>query len=323
MFATAFAMPAPLILAALALDALAGDPSWLPHPVVMIGRAIAWGERRLWCAHPRTSLITGLVLATGVTTLAAGTAWVMIASCGAAGPWLASLAAVLIAWTTLAMRGLDDAAKIVESGLRRDDDDAARIAMPALAGRDPDQLDRAGMIRATVESLAENLSDGIIAPLLFLFAGGPVAAIAYKAVNTLDSMIGYRDERYLHFGRAAAKIDDVVNYIPARLSAVCIVVAAAFTTGRPRPALRTCRADARKHLSPNAGFPEAAMAGALGVQLGGDAIYGGEVERRAVLGIAERELTVEDIAVARRILPVATALAFVALAFARNVVAPP
>ena len=177
------------------------------------------------------------------------------------------------------------------------------------------------MIRATVESLAENLSDGIIAPLFFLFAGGPVAAIAYKAINTLDSMIGYRDARYLYFGRAAAKIDDVANYIPARLSAVCIAAAAAFTTGRPPPALRICLADARKHLSPNAGFPEAAMAGALGVELGGDAIYGGEVERRAVLGTAERELTVEDIAVARGILPVATALAFVAVALARNVVA--
>jgi hypothetical protein len=157
--------------------------------------------------------------------------------------------------------------------------------------------------------------------LLFLFVGGPVAAMAYKAINTLDSMIGYRDERYLYFGRTAARIDDVANYIPARISAVCIAAASAFTTGRLRPALRTCLADARKHSSPNAGFPEAAMAGALGVQLGGDAIYGGEVEHRAVLGIADRELKVEDIAVARSILRVATAIAFVSFALVRNVVA--
>jgi adenosylcobinamide-phosphate synthase len=321
MSATAFYIPAPLIFVALALDALAGDPPWLPHPVVLIGQAISWGEYRFRSAQPRTDFLGGLLLAVCVTTLAGGAVWVAIALCGSVSHWLSSLAAVLVAWTTLAMRGLDDAAKAVELSLRRGDESAARSAMPALVGRDPDKLDRAGMICATVESIAETLSDGIIAPLLFLFVGGPVAAIAYKAINTLDSMIGYRDERYLYFGCAAARIDDVANYIPARLSAVCIAAASAFTTGRLRPALRTFLADARKHLSPNAGFPESAMAGALGVQLGGDAIYGGEVEHRAVMGIAEREPRVEDIAVARSILRVATAIAFVSFALVRNVVA--
>jgi adenosylcobinamide-phosphate synthase len=321
MSSTAFYIPAPLIFAALALDALAGDPPWLPHPVVLIGRAISWSEHRLRSGEPRMDLLNGLELAVCVTALAAGAVWVTIAFCGLASHWLSSLAAVLVAWTTLSMRGLDDAAKTVELSLRRGDEPAARSAMPALAGRDPDKLDRAGMICATVESIAENLSDGIIAPLLFLFAGGPVAGMAYKAINTLDSMIGYRDERYLYFGRAAARIDDVANYIPARLSAVCIAAASTLTTGRLRPALRTCLADARKHLSPNAGFPESAMAGALGVQLGGDAIYGGEVEHRAVLGIAERGLTVEDIAAARGILRFATAIAFVSFALVRDVVA--
>jgi adenosylcobinamide-phosphate synthase len=321
MSSTAFYMPAPLIFAALALDALAGDPQCLPHPVVLIGRAISWVEHRLLSRQPRPDFVSGLLLAVGITTLAAAITWLTIGLCELGGSWLASLAAVLVAWTTLAMRGLDDAAKEVELNLRRDDENAARNAMPALVGRDPDKLDRAGMICATVESIAENLSDGIIAPLLYLFVGGPAAAMAYKAINTLDSMIGYRDERYLYFGRAAAKIDDVANYIPARLSAVCIAAASAFTTGRLRPALRTCLADARKHLSPNAGLPESAMAGALGVQLGGDTIYDGEVEHRAVLGIAERGLMVEDIAVARSILRVATAIAFVGFALIRNVVA--
>jgi adenosylcobinamide-phosphate synthase len=320
MSATAFYIPAPLIFAALALDALAGDPPWLPHPVVLIGRAISWGEHRLRSAQPRTDFLNGLVLAVCVTTLAAGAAWVTIALCGLASHWLSSLAAVLVAWTTLAMRGLDDAAKTVELSLRRGDENAARSAMPALVGRDPDKLNRAGMIGATVESIAENLSDGIIAPLLFLFVGGPVAAMAYKSINTLDSMIGYRDEKYLYFGRAAARIDDAANFVPARLSALCIAAACAASTGRAREALRTCVADARKHASLNAGFPESAMAGALGVQLGGDAIYGGEVEHRAMLGIAERELTVEDIAVARSILRVATAIGFVFFALVRNVV---
>ncbi len=321
MSATAFYVPAPLIFAAIALDALAGDPPWLPHPVMLIGRAISWGEHRLRSAQPQTDFLGGLVLAVCVTTLAGGAVWIAIALCGLAGHWLSSLATVLVAWTTLAMRGLDDAARTVELSLRRDDENAARCAMPALVGRDPDKLDRAGIICATVESIAENLSDGIIAPLLFLFVGGPVAAMAYKAVNTLDSMIGYRDERYLYFGRAAARIDDVANYVPARLSAVCIAAASAFSTGRMRSALRTCLADARKHLSPNAGFPESAMAGALGVQLGGDAIYDGAIEHRAVLGVAEREPMVADIASARSILRVATAIAFVSFALVRNVVA--
>jgi adenosylcobinamide-phosphate synthase len=320
MSATAFYIPAPLIFAALALDALAGDPAWLPHPVVLIGRTISWVDHRLRKGQPWADFFNGLVLDVCVTALAAGTAWVTIALCGLASHWLSSLAAVLVAWTTLAMRGLDDAAKTVELSLIRNDENSARSGMPALVGRDPDKLDRAGMICATVESIAENLSDGIIAPLLYLFVGGPAAAMAYKAINTLDSMIGYRDERYLYFGRAAARIDDVANYIPARLSAVCIAAASAFTTGRLRPALRTCLADARKHLSPNAGFPESAMAGALGVQLGGEAIYDGEVEHRAVLGVAERELTVADIASARSILRVATAIGFISFALVRNVV---
>src|SRR5258708_17749692 len=137
MSATAFYIPAHLIFAALALDALAGDPPWLPHPVVLIGRAISWGEHRLRSAQPRLDFLKGLVLAVCVTTFAAGAAWVTIALCGLASPWLAALTAILVAWTTLAMRGLDDAAKTVELSLRRDDENGARRAMPALVGRDP------------------------------------------------------------------------------------------------------------------------------------------------------------------------------------------
>jgi adenosylcobinamide-phosphate synthase len=147
-----------------------------------------------------------------------------------------------------------------------------------------------------------------------------VGAVAYKAINTLDSMIGHRDERYLYFGRAAARIDDAANLIPARLSALCIAASAAFTTRRSLEAIRTCVADARKHLSPNAGFPESAMAGALGVQLGGAAIYDGQLEHRAVIGVEEREPTAEDIRVARSILRISTVIACVSLALVRNAV---
>ena len=143
-----------------------------------------------------------------------------------------------MAWTTLALRGLDAAAATVQHALERDDLPAARAAMPALVGRDPASLDRDGMVRATIESVAENSSDGIVAPLLYLFVGGPAAAMGYKAINTLDSMIGHTDSRYLYFGRWAARMDDIANLIPARLSAACLVAAAAILGQRPMEALR-------------------------------------------------------------------------------------
>ncbi|MGO9059946.1 MAG: adenosylcobinamide-phosphate synthase CbiB, partial [Candidatus Binataceae bacterium] len=205
----------------------------------------------------------------------------------------------------------------VQHALERDDLPAARAAMPALVGRDPASLDREGMVRATIESVAENSSDGIVAPLFYLFVGGPAAALAYKAINTLDSMIGHTDSRYLYFGRFAARMDDLANLVPARLSAACLVAAAAILGQRPMEALRVCRADARRHPSPNAGFPEAAIAGALGVQLGGSAIYDSEMETRPLLGVAHREVTVADIATARRLLWAETLIAFAVIATAR------
>lgn len=302
---------------ALALDLLLGDPSWMPHPVRQIGRAVSRGETRLRAGEPRADLWRGAMLTAAIVTGAALAACAMISIAAAASDVLGAAVAVLIAWTTLALNGLDRAAAEVERALRSEREDLARAAMPALVGRDPAALDRAAMVRAAVESVAENCSDGVIAPLFYLFVGGPVLAIAYKAVNTLDSMIGYRDARYLYFGRAAARLDDAANFVPARLTALCLAAAAALRLGRGGPALRVCRADARKHASPNAGFPEATMAGALGIELGGDAIYAGEVEHRARLGVAERPPEVADIAAARRLMRLAVALAFCALALAR------
>ena len=311
-------LSAALIATALAIDLWAGDPAWMPHPVRLIGAAIAFGERILHTGDEHRDLRNGAVLALVTVALSAACAWMIIAAARRLGDPIGAVAAILIAWTTFALNGLDGAARDVERALEANDHGQARRVLPALVGRDPDTLDRAGIVRATVESVAENTSDGVIAPMFFLFAGGPVAAIAYKAVNTLDSMIGYRDERYLFFGRAAARIDDVANYIPARLTAICMIAAAHFVTGRASRAWMVCRADAHKHASPNAGFPEAAIAGALGIQLGGDAVYGGEVERRAPMGRAERDPAVADIASARAMMRIATAAAFCLLAFARS-----
>lgn len=311
-------LSAAFIATALAIDLWAGDPAWMPHPVRLMGAAIALGERILRTGEQRRDLRNGAVLAFVTVAMSAACAWMIIAATRRVGEPIGAAAAIFIAWTTLALNGLDGTAREIERALEADDDGLARRALPALVGRDPDTLDPAGIVRATVESVAENTSDGVIAPMFFLFAGGPVAAIAYKAVNTLDSMIGYRDERYLFFGRAAARIDDVANYIPARLTALCMIAAAHFVTGRASRALAICRADAHKHASPNAGLPEAAIAGALGIQLGGDAVYGGEVERRAPMGQAERDPVVADIAAARAMMRIATAVAFCLLAFARS-----
>ncbi len=317
----AFHLSTPLIVAALALDLAAGDPRWLPHPVALIGRGISFCERYLRTGAPGRDLVRGALAAAVVAASAAGLTWALIAACDAAGPALGAAMGVLVAWTTLAMRGLDEAALAVETALRAGDEAAARRAIPALVGRDPDSLDRAGLIRATVESLAENLSDGVIAPLFFLFAAGPAGAMAYKAINTLDSMVGHRTERHLHFGRAAARLDDAANFIPARLSALCIVGSSAILNRRGAAALGACLADARGHSSPNAGHPEAAMAGALGIELGGDAVYGGELERHAVLGRAEHPPRLRHIGEARRIAGVAAALALLSLALARSLAA--
>jgi|SRR5208282_1475512 len=304
----------PLIACAVLLDAALGDPEWLPHPARMIGAAISRGEKMLHTGIAIRDLRNGAILVTSVVGLSVIATWAIIDACDRISLVFGAFAAVVIAWTTLATRGLDDAAREVQESLLRADEAGARRAMPALVGRDPASLDRQAMIRATVESVAENSSDGVIAPLMFLFIAGPVGAIAYKAINTLDSMIGYRDERYIWFGRVAARFDDAANWIPARFTALCIAAASELWLRRGRTAIAVCRRDARGHESPNAGYPEAAMAGALGVQLGGSAVYAGETIERATLGVAECPSTIDDIATARMLFKIAALIAFVTLA---------
>ena len=314
----AFHLPLISIGAAVGLDLALGDPPWMPHPVRMIGWTVARGEHALHTGARGADLWRGAILALGVILLAMLGAWMLIASGEAFGATAGAIVAVVLAWTTLALRGLDDAAWEVEKSLTLENDAAARAALPALVGRDPERLDSGGIVRAAVESVAENCSDGVVAPLLYLFAAGPVGAIAYKAINTMDSMLGHRDQRYLYFGRCAARIDDAANLIPARLTALCITIAAALHSARGRQALAAWRRDARKHPSPNAGHPEAAMAGALGIQLGGGAFYAGEFEAHPAFGESEHGPSPRDIAAARTLMRIAAALAFSALAVARS-----
>ena len=313
----AFHLPASLIIVAVVLDLSFGDPAWLPHPVKLIGRAIAAGDQYLHPYNRRGDLIRGGLLVIAVIAAASLCTWVIITAGQMLSSNLGASMAILIAWTAISARGLDDAAREVEHHLRAGDEGRARYAIRALAGRDPETLDSSGLIRATIESVAENSSDGIIAPLLFLFVAGPVGSIAYKSVNTLDSMIGYKSTRYLYFGRLAARLDDLVNLVPSRLTAISIGLAAAIVTGRARNSISTILVDGHKHESPNAGYPEAAMAGALGVELGGDAFYAGELVRHPRLGRAELPLGLDALHSARKIMWIASAIALLVMLLLR------
>ncbi|WP_017430120.1 adenosylcobinamide-phosphate synthase CbiB [Vreelandella jeotgali] len=266
-----------LVAAAIGVDLIVGDPRRLPHPVVLMGRLIGALEARLNRGSVRARLWGGrlTVLITVAGTFAA--VWGICRVLGAIHPWLGLAAELWLISTAVAIKGLAGAGRAVAEPLDRGDLPAARTALGRVVGRDTQALDAAGTARGAIETVAENTVDGITAPLLFALIGGAPLALAYKAVNTLDSMIGYRTQRHENFGRAAAKLDDAANWLPARLTALC------FCLGSRR-AWRSTRQDAPKHASPNAGWPEAAVAYRLGVQLGGASCYQGVVSQSATLG---------------------------------------
>jgi len=276
-----------LIPAAWLLDQLAGDPEWLPHPVRLIGLATAHGEVAL--RRPGQSKLSEL-LSGGALTLAVVTATYyatrqLIRIAKHQSPTLAHTVELFLAWTCLAARNLEQEAAFVIDALDSGNIAHARHRLARIVGRDTQHLDTAEICRATIETLAESASDGILAPLFYMAIGGVPLAMTYKAINTLDSMIGHADERYFYFGKAAARLDDAANYLPARLTAG-LIVAASNCDGRanPRAAWRTWCRDGCEHKSPNAGHPESAMAGALQVQLGGDNTYAGELVSSHLIG---------------------------------------
>ena len=270
------------VLWAFLLDLCLGDPRWFPHPVVGMGRVISALERPLWrvSARPLVRKVAGAGLTVGVVGGAGLASWGLTAVLGGPESLAGGTLSVILLYTALAARSLDDHVRAVDQPLAAGDLDAARRAVSLVAGRDTEKLSEGEVARAAVETLAENASDGIIAPLFYAFLGGAPLAMAYKAVNTLDSMIGHKSDRYLHFGLVAAKLDDLWNYIPARLTAV-LLAAAGWMLGYPwARARRAIMRDARSHPSPNAGYPESAMAGLLGVRLGGTNYYRGAPSSR-------------------------------------------
>ncbi len=296
------------------LDLLVGDPHGWPHIVRGYGWLIAHWEKRLYpMANKRLAgrlLVLGMLLVSGLVPLALLTlAWRL-------SPWAYLVVETLLCWQLLAVKSLRVESLPVYTALDRGDLPAARQAVSMIVGRDTDRLDEGGVTRAAVETVAENASDGVAAPLFYLMLGGSVLGCMYKAVNTMDSMVGYRNDRYLDYGRCAARLDDLVNYLPSRLCAL-VMVAVSFLCGLDgRGAWRIWRRDRRNHASPNSAQTEAVMAGALRVQLAGDAWYFGQRHEKPTIGDDLRPIEPKDILRAHRLLyGTAAALLLLALLF--------
>ena len=284
------------VLGGFVLDAIFGDPAWLPHPVVYMGKAISALEKQLRARLPKTpegELLGGCILA---FCLPVGTFAITSLVCMGA----AALHPLL--GLAVAAKGLVQESMNVYRELTKPDLPAARTAVSRIVGRDTQALTAEGVTKAAVETVAENASDGVIAPLLYMLLGGAPLALTYKAINTMDSMVGYKNTQYLYFGRAAAKLDDVANYLPSRIAALLWVAAAALTGNDARNAWRIWRRDRRNHASPNSAQTESACAGALNVQLAGPAYYFGEYYPKPTIGDAVRPIEPEDIRRADRMM---------------------
>nr|WP_085963044.1 adenosylcobinamide-phosphate synthase CbiB [Brevibacillus massiliensis] len=285
------------LLCAYLLDRLIGDPRWLPHPVVCMGWVITRLEQAIRRRFTRAAslkwagMLFPLLLVGGSYLVV----WLLLKGLAMLHPWLAWAAEVWLISTTIATKGLAEAGMNIYAKLQAGDLPAARSELAMVVGRDTEQLEEPEIVRGAVETVAENIVDAILSPLFYAAIGGAPLAMAYRAANTLDSMVGYKNERYEHLGWASARFDDLANYIPARIGALLIVAASWLKRLHWRQAWLVIRRDARLHPSPNSGFSEAGVAGALGVQLGGLNYYKGVPSDRARLGDPNRPLQADDI----------------------------
>lgn len=290
------------------LDMCLGDPYCLPHPIRLIGRLIAGMEKCLLGEGKgrteQSRLRRGAVLVSVVVAVTGAVSALLLIGGYLLHPYLGLVIETIMTYQILATKCLKVESMKVYRCLKEQDLEAARGAVAMVVGRDTAVLDEEGVAKAAIETVAENTSDGVIAPMLYTALGGPVLGMVYKAINTMDSMVGYKNERYMYFGRVAAKLDDVVNYLPARISAY-LMIAAAFCGGRDfdgRHSLAIYRRDRYQHASPNSAHTESVCAGALGVRLAGDASYFGKVVSKPYIGDALRAVEYEDIRRANRLL---------------------
>lgn len=299
------------------LDLLLGDPviPHFPHPVVVMGRIITWSEdrlRKIFPKTPRGELAAGRVLAVSLPAGVLTAAGLVCLAGRLLHPFLGFFFQTLWCWQALAMKDLLLESRKVYRVLQTGDLSAARKAVGRIVGRDTGELTEEGIIKAAVETVAENFSDGVLAPLFYMLLGGAPLAMAYKAVNTMDSMIGYKNDWYLYFGRGAARLDDAVNFLPSRLAALFWIAASGLAGQDMVGAFRVWRRDRRRHASPNSGQCEAACAGALGIQLAGPASYFGKVYEKPFIGDGKRPVCTEDILRADRVMSIGSVLALAA-----------
>ena len=286
------------VFAGFGLDCLLGDPLSAAHPVVLMGKLISFLEKRLRARFPKTprgERTAGLVMALCVPLVSAGAGLLLLYLAWRVHPWAYFAVSAFLCWQCFAARCLMTEAKKVVTCLETQGLAAGRRQVAMLVGRDTENLTEEQVIKAAVETVAENTSDGVVAPLLWMALFGAAGGLLYKAINTMDSMVGYKNEKYLHFGRAAAKLDDGANYIPARLSALAMIGAAFLLKLDGQGAWRIWRRDRRNHASPNSAQTESACAGALGVRLGGNASYFGQLYEKPTIGDPRRPIERADV----------------------------
>ena len=300
-------------IAGFVLDLLIGDPHFIPHPVRLIGSLISFLDKRLnsdvkYNSSENEANLTkykrGVLLAFTVIFATFAVSVIILVAAYSINLYAGVIAEAVMTWQILATKCLRVESMRVYDALRTDGVDAGRRAVSMIVGRDTSVLDESGVTRAAVETIAENTSDGVIAPMLYTAIGGPVLGFVYKAVNTMDSMLGYKNDKYMYFGRFAARLDDVVNFIPARISAYLMIIAA-FIGGRQfdgKNAYRIFKRDRFNHASPNSAQTESVCAGALRVQLAGDAVYFGKLVKKKYIGDCLREIEYEDIKRANRLM---------------------
>ena len=293
------------ILVGFIMDLIIGDPHWMYHPVRLIGKLITFLEDMLRKTFPKTKdgeRKSGFVLVVLVCGISVFTVWGLMKLAYYLNFWCGFLLEVIMCYQLFAVRSLKDESMKVYKELAKQDLEASRKAVSMIVGRDTENLTIEGVTKATVETIAENTSDGTLAPMFYMFIGGPVLGWFYKAVNTMDSMVGYKNEKYLNFGRYAAKFDDVMNFIPARLCGWLMILASRFLKMDWKNAKKIFVRDRFNHASPNSAQTEAVMAGALRIQLAGDAWYFGKRYEKPIIGDALRPVEIEDIPRANRLL---------------------
>lgn len=306
------------MLAGFLMDLLLGDPYWLPHPIRLIGNWISFLEKRLLGSKteekhttPEQEKRRGMLLVLAVLSSTVFVTAVLLLGAYRLHPYLGAVIESIMTYQILATKCLKVESMKVYQELKKGDIAASRKAVSMIVGRDTECLDETGVAKAAIETVAENTSDGVIAPMIFTAIGGPILGFFYKAVNTMDSMVGYKNEKYQYFGTAAAKFDDVVNYIPARLSAWLMILASAITHMDWKNAKKIFLRDRYNHKSPNSAQTESVMAGALDVQLAGDAWYFGKLCKKPTIGDAIREIEPEDIRRSHTLLYMTAVLALV------------